>query len=737
MESRVGTAQLTIFAVRASENAIHSQLSRLSFMTMFAMTRTLCFALTFVMAVACTATALAQAPKSNKGPVVLATVGSEKVLLEDVEHAFQKNLIRRDTKFTSVPKDTALDFLRLYTNYRLKVRDAYDRGIDKDSAVKADLANNRKLLSETFFFDKAIADRRVEELTRKRLKELRVGVILCAIMDPTTRQWDTSGSRLKAERIIAQLNAGADFEKLARDSSDDKETGASGGILPWISGGTIIKPVEDEAYALQPGSVSKVPVASRFGYFIVKVFKEEPRDQVKFRHILLQVKDGRDSVATNRFADSLIAILRMKQPQQSNALRARGIAPTGDAFTDLAMVYSDDKTSAPKGGYLGSPYTRSGGLDPNGQRLLPAFEDAIYALKDGEVSGKVHTIYGTHIIIRDSTKKADPMLERDAAKRTYRRTYFEEDKHFVLDSIKTALGFRWEQQALRLFLSSIDTTKNTQDTTWYKKLTPFQSEQVLYHMPGRDITVGQFTDSLRLRVDMRGFTLNNSGIERAMSKMADPQALALATVGLENRYPDFASLMQEFNDGILLFKVEEKEVWSKLRFDTTDARAFYDSTRNRWMTEQKVNLTELYVLSDSLAKLYADKIKRGENIATLAAEFTQREGGRDKKGAVTNLSPKTSKLAQKIIATTKIGEIIGPFEIDKGWSIIRFDGYVPPQQRSFEEALNDLAPAYQDALQKRLTEEWLQQVRAKHPVVFNTATINALWKSTPPAKTRK
>jgi len=348
----------------------------------------------------------------------------------------------------------------------------------------------------------------------------------------------------------------------------------------------------------------------------------------------------------------------------------------------------------------------------------------------------VKTLFGTHIIIRDSTKRPDAAVERDAAKRTYRRLYFEEDKRMVLDSVKTALGYRWNADVLALFLDTIDSTKNTQDTTWARKVTPLIADKVIYTMPRGPITVGQFTDSLRLRIDMRGFTLNRAGLDRAINKISDPLALEQATKDLEVRYPDFASLMQEFNDGILLFKVEEKEVWSKLRFDTVDARAFYDTTRTRWTTEAKVNLTECYLLNDSLAKAIAVRARKGENLGTLAAENTQREGGRERKGALLAQSPKSSKLAQKVTATTKIGDIIGPFPIDAGWSVIRYDGPVAPQQKSFDDALTELAPAYQDALQKRLTETWLSGVRVKHPVVYNTKIIDGIWKtsSTPRSK---
>ncbi len=330
-------------------------------------------------------------------------------------------------------------------------------------------------------------------------------------------------------------------------------------------------------------------------------------------------------------------------------------------------------------------------------------------------------------MVRDSTKKPDQIIERDAAKRTYRRLYFEEDKRLVLDSVKRASGYQWVDKSLVTFMNAIDTTKNTQDTSWYKSVTAYISNEVIYEMPRGTLTIGQFTDSLRLRIDMRGYTLNRAGLERAMNKITDPLALEQATASLEKQYPDFASLMQEFNDGILLFKVEEKEVWSKLRFDTTDARVFYDSTRTRWMSEQKYDLTELYVLSDSIAKAMDTRIKNGENIADLAAQFSQREGGRDKRGYLTSVSPKTSKLAQKITPTTKIGTVIGPFSMDAGWSIIRLEGIVPPQQKSFDNALTDLAPAYQDALQRRLTEQWLSSVRVLHPVVYDNEVIDKIW----------
>jgi len=674
----------------------------------------------------------AVAQKNTKiGSSVLATVGDEEVLYRDVERAFQKNLTRRDTPFKDVPRDTALDFIRLYTNYRLKVASARDRDMHEDPAVMADIENNRKLLSETWYFDHAFANARIDELARRRTKEVKAAIILCAVTNPETKKWDTTASLAKANAIIAQLNAGANFEKLARDSSDDRETGESGGELPWISGGSIIKVVEDEAYSMKVGAHSTQPVISRFGYFIVKVYDMQPREVVKFRHILLQKKEDRDSAGIDALADSLLTILNAKPAQQQKLLRARGIEPTDDAFSDLAKKYSDDKVSAEKGGFLGSAYSRSGGMESNGSRLVGDFEKAVFNLKDGQISGKVHTVFGVHLIIRDSTRLPDEQMERDAAKRTYRRLYFEDDKRNLYDSLKAEYGYRWVEEVKAKLLSSIDTTKNTSDSSWWKPLSDAFQSQDVYELPdGASITVGSFVDSLRQRMDMRGYTLNSSGFERAMNKIVDPMVLDQATADLDEQYPEFKALLQEFSDGILLFKVEEQEVWSKLKFDTVGAQAFYDTTKTRWMTETQYRLSEIFVLNDSAAQDIKMRLDKGGNFAELAAEHTQREGGREKRGSLGVVTAKTNTAARKVVeAGTKQGQVLGPIRDGRGFVLIRVDEILPPRQKSFDEALPELATAYQDALQQKLTTAWLNGVRKDHPVTLNTKTINSIWGS--------
>jgi peptidyl-prolyl cis-trans isomerase SurA len=364
-------------------------------------------------------------------------------------------------------------------------------------------------------------------------------------------------------------------------------------------------------------------------------------------------------------------------------------------------------------------------MENNGSRVVPMFEEVMFRLKDGEISQPITTLFGQHIVRRDSAKVPDAIVERDQTKRVYKRLYFEEDKRVLLDSIRPVYGFEWNQPVLNRFLSSIDTTKTSHDSTWSKTIPADMLHQTIYKAPFSGFTVMQFADTLRWRSDLRGLTMNRSGLDRAINKLTDAAVIDAATMKLEDSSEEFRALVKEFHDGILLFKVDEQEVWSKLKFDTVDARAFYDTTRTRWKTDRKYVITEVYVLSDSIANEVHMRSDRGENLSDLAVQFTQREGAREKKGLVGAVTPKQNALARLAAEEgAEVGRIIGPIKNDKGWSIFRIDGIEEPREKTFEEAIPDLTSPYQDALQKRLTDQWLSKVRVRYPVVLDTKALD-------------
>jgi hypothetical protein len=111
-----------------------------------------------------------------------------------------------------------------------------------------------------------------------------------------------------------------------------------------------------------------------------------PGGRVRARHILIQYPPG----ASPPQIDSVQAL--------AEALRARLLA--GESFADLAREYSQDPGSGPAGGDLGT-FGRG--------EMVPAFEEAVFALQVGDISQVVETTFGLHLIQVD--EKVIPPLD--------------------------------------------------------------------------------------------------------------------------------------------------------------------------------------------------------------------------------------------------------------------------------------------------------------------------------------
>ena len=87
-------------------------------------------------------------------------------------------------------------------------------------------------------------------------------------------------ARQRLENIRQRIDAGADFARLARASSDDKAAAAEGGSLGWVSPGTMVPAFEEEMDKLKPGEMSK-PFITQFGWHIVQVLSRRQHDNTE------------------------------------------------------------------------------------------------------------------------------------------------------------------------------------------------------------------------------------------------------------------------------------------------------------------------------------------------------------------------------------------------------------------------------------------------------------------------
>lgn len=130
-----------------------------------------------------------------------------------------------------------------------------------------------------------------KETKYKDPEKAKIRHILVAFetQDKKTKRTDEQAKK-EAEKIIAELNAGADFAKLAKEKSDDPGSKNEGGLLKDQSGSDMIPKVgngfvpefSDAAFALKAGQLTNKPVKTQFGYHIIKVEAKTVEKQLTF-----------------------------------------------------------------------------------------------------------------------------------------------------------------------------------------------------------------------------------------------------------------------------------------------------------------------------------------------------------------------------------------------------------------------------------------------------------------------
>ena len=130
----------------------------------------------------------------------------------------------------------------------------------------------------------------------------------------------------EAKDLVKQLKAGADFNELAKKSSDSSNA-HSGGDLGYFSRGQMVKSFEDAAFALEPGQVSD-PVKSEFGWHVIKVEDkrnrpvpsfEEVKDQIMASLVQTQLKDTVQKLRSSASIDILDPELKKAMDEDAQA----------------------------------------------------------------------------------------------------------------------------------------------------------------------------------------------------------------------------------------------------------------------------------------------------------------------------------------------------------------------------------------------------------------------------------
>lgn len=697
-------------------------------------------------------TALAQV----EDPVLL-TVDGKPVTRGEFEAIYKKN-----NKDAPVTPEALNEYLDLFINYKLKVREAEVEGLDTVAKFKTELDGYRKQLARPYLIDRELNDQLMKEAYDRMSVEVRASHILVQVA-PEASPEDTLAAYKRLAALRARVVAGEDFATVAQSKggSDDPSATKNGGDLGWFSALQMVYPFETAAYNTRVGEVS-APVRTRFGYHIIKVVGKRPaRGQIHAAHIMMRTAE---TDSPERTAEVEKRIREVHAQVISGQL----------AFGDAALRFSEDESSSGKGGEL--PMFGTG-------KMIEEFEDAAFALKkDGDVSEPVKTRFGWHIIKR-LEYKAPPTYEeargelkakisRDSRADITKKAFLEKlkkDYHFtpypanvkalykmvdstvfmkgnvvtdtlirkdVTEGIVMHKGMRYKReingtlQAGKLVnirsRKHDDLVKNPTDTVvvrdvhegWsYDRAKAAKMTKPVFTMDGASATQIDLLNDIESKQRREGVKPLPSFVEERFVMFSDDKVLEFEDSNLETKYPEFRMLMKEYRDGILLFELTDQKVWSKAVKDTVGLERYYEANKSVYMFPTRYD-ADLYSCANAdvakqVRSLYK-KGKRGTDMTTVVNDIS-----------ALNLTVENglwSEQDKPFLKGNMLPGLSPNYEVDGRLVIADLRAVVPPSPKPLNDTRGLVTAAYQDQLEK----DWIKELRAKYPVVVNKDVLNTI-----------
>ena len=637
---------------------------------------------------------LAMMVRAQSGDQILFKVEDIEVPVSEFTYIYEKN----NREGADYSKESLDEYFELYAKFKLKVQKARDLQLDTIGSLSTELEGYRRQLARSYLNDKEVTDRLTREAYERKLKDVHVAHILFGA--PSTASDEVKAGALeKAKQAKARIDAGESFEAIAAELSDDGSTKENGGDLGYL---TAMLPggfyeMENAMYTMEPGQVSD-PIQTSLGYHILTVLdRREARGRVEISHILARINEQKSNVSSAK--NKIDGIYRNLQ--------------NGIKFDQLAKSVSDDTKTARRGGYIGKVGT--GEFDEE-------FEEAAFALENpGDYSEPVRTKVGWHIIklinkvpfdtYEDEKRKLEAAMAGDERMEIARKA--------MIDRIKEESGFIVDSAALKSFIAKLD-----EDFMTFKWDVPeLSADGLISFSDGTGETVVDFAEYCRTNPRLRMRTKNAMTPEDKANELfgmfANDACIAYEESRLAEKYPDFAALMREYEEGILLFEVTKMMVWDKAAADTAGLIAYHEQHRKDYMWPERASVTSYIVKSQDekqIMKAYEDAA------AMTSAEWLEKINKKEEIGSI-----ETRMMTEEEVDAAGWQWSKGyrtPVITDPalGAAFSKVEEIIPPRAKELDEARGYIIADYQDYIEK----QWVKELTEEYEVLVNEELFESL-----------
>lgn len=632
---------------------------------------------------------------------VLAEIGDEQITVEEFLQIYRKN----NTQVAELDTKSLEEYLELYINFRLKVLEAEEHGLHNEASFKEELQGYRAQLAKPYLVDEQATERLVREAYERSLEDLRASHLLIMV-----EKHAPPSDTLKAynrilglrERIMKGENFGVVAHEFSEDqSARDREAGGrmmSGnkGDLGYFTAFDMVYPFENAAYSLKKGEIS-MPVRTDFGYHLIHITDRKPAmGRVLAAHILLLYPPN----ATKKDSLDLEEKINM----------IYGKLEAGESFEDLALAHSDDRSTAEKGGVLqwfGS------------NRMIPDFIYKISQISElGQYSEPFNTHFGWHIIkLLDQQKPGsfeDAYAElKDKVQKNERSVVI---KQSLVKRIKDEYGFKESSKALETIYGIV--TDSIFSGTWEIPSKPKLNKE-LFSIGSEKYTQQDFANYLAENQKKTNPEDIRFHVQETYKTYVEKILMDYEDKQLESKYPEFRALVREYRDGILLFELTDKKIWSMAVQDTAGLLAFHEKHEHNYMWGERADAS-IFTFTDA-----------SEELINKAIKLAEEEVPNDEILETINEEKEVLRINRKLYQKGD-NELIDavywtygpkdPVEKDGKTMVVVIHNTLEPGTKQLNEVRGLVTADYQNYLEK----EWIKELRNKYPIKVNYELLSQI-----------
>ena len=501
---------------------------------------------------------------------VLMTVNGKDVKLSEFEYMYQKNNKQQ------IEKESLNDYVDRFVVYKLKVAAAEDAGLDTTKTFINELNGHKNELMRPYLDNNKYAIPYAKEAYERMKKNLTVSHIMLQLIPENKQRLDS---------IRGCILKGEDFAELAKKYSTDVYSAEKGGDLGGLWVGRYPYSFEDAAYKTPVGKVSEV-VETAFGYHIIKVTDEYPTiGKYRVAHILkLYPQGANDSVknVVNAKAESIYKLLK-----------------NGADFASVAKKESEDGRSANNGGDLGWF-----GKD----QLVKHIEEVVLKTPVGDISEPIFSEYGVHIlkVVEHKPMESYDEMEAELLKMVNRDDRGTTISNKKINDLKAEYNFKLNPEFEKTVKSMLE--PNGYDSTFVAN---FKNANLLaFTYKGGNVYSDKFSKNWSYTLKMpkdRAWKYINDHLERIIKDVMT----AYEKDDLVNKYPEYANLLNEYREGLLLFEISNRNVWDKASTDKEGLEKYFTANKKKYTTwkEPKFKGLIIYMVNDSVENAVKDYMK--------------------------------------------------------------------------------------------------------------------------------